>query len=59
MVVWGPSRKTWSSQLKSLFPDSEIQELEEVALQSESMDEAAGFMLDKQKLPPTEIVDLL
>lgn len=43
----GPSKQTWPSQLKSIFPDSEMEELEKVALESHSMDEAAGSMLDK------------
>ncbi len=43
----GISKETWSSQLKQIFPDSEIEELEEVSLQSTSLDEAAELMLDK------------
>lgn len=43
----GPSSQTWSSQLKLLFPDAAIEDLEEIACQAISMDEAAGFMLDK------------
>ena len=42
----GPSKITLS-QIKELFPDSKVEELEEVALQSTPMDEADEFMLDK------------
>jgi hypothetical protein len=54
----GPSKITWSAQLKELFPDSEVEELEEVALQSTSMDEAAEFMLDKLGTEEDESVSL-
>ena len=50
----GPSRHNWSSQLKSLFPDSEIKDLEEAALQSISVDEAAEFMLEKLRTTQDE-----
>ena len=43
----GTSKQTWSSQLKHVFPDSEMEELEEVSLQSASLDEAAELMLNK------------
>ena len=39
----GTSKQTWSSQLT----DSEMEELEEVSLQSASLDEAAELMLNK------------
>ena len=54
----GPSKITWSTQLKELFPDSKVEELEEVALQSTSMDEAAEFMLDKLGTEEDESVSL-
>ena len=38
---------SWSSQVKHVFPDSEMEELEEVSLQSASLDEAAELMLNK------------
>ena len=43
----GPSSQTWSSQLKLLFSDAEIEYLEEIACQVTSLDEAAGYVLDK------------
>lgn len=43
----GTSKQAWSSQLKHIFPDSEMEQLEEVSLQSASLDEAAELMLDK------------
>jgi hypothetical protein len=42
----GTSKQTWSSQLKHVFPDSEMEELGEVSLQSASLDEAAELMLN-------------
>ena len=41
----GPSSQTWSSQLKLLFSDAEIEYLEEIACQVTSLDEAAGYVL--------------
>ena len=43
----GASKGAWSSQLKHIVPDSEMEQLEEVSLQSASLDEAAELMLDK------------
>ena len=54
----GPSKQIWSSQLKELFPDTEMEDLEEVALQSASMDEAAGIVLDKLSTDQNENLSL-
>ena len=43
----GPWSQTWSSQLKLLFPDAEIEYLDEIACQVTSLNEAAGYVLDK------------
>ena len=43
----GTSKQAWSSQLKHIFPDSEMEQLEELSLQSASLDKAAELMLDK------------
>ncbi len=44
----GPSKATWSTELKDIFPDAEVTELEDAALLSASVDEAACFIMENQ-----------
>jgi hypothetical protein len=44
----GPSKATWSTELKDIFPDVEVAELEDAALLPASVDEAACFIMENQ-----------
>lgn len=43
----GPSKVTWSTQLKQIFPEAKKEDLEDAALLSSSMDEAASLIMEK------------
>lgn len=43
----GPSKSNWSTELQDLFPDVKKDELEDAALLSTSMDEAACLIIEK------------
>ncbi len=44
----GPSKTTWSTELKDIFPDVDVAELEDAALLSASVDEAACLIMENQ-----------